>query len=280
MKTIEQYVNEIYKDFDADEKEVNELKIEMSMHLRDSVNELLNEGFSPEKALDEAIKRFGEPKSLMMQLNELYRVRRVNKTIAKGLLFFSILVGLLGISCIVSFFAWNYKFADQVIDKVKEEIISVAKTNDSKSKVHGAPVDMKQKITDIVDNRASIQAIGIEISVLGDTTSEPFDFSYPVSKQVEQRAFTYVMGAETGEQVGDKLINISIRQWRLDTTFFMSGICLLFGYWISFNVWSILNMNYNKGKNKVVWTLVIVIFNVLGYWLYKELNQRKHLGVL
>ena len=56
MKTIDTYLNTLYKNDHS--KEMKELKEEMREHLIESVNDLKNDGYSEEEAIQNAIERF------------------------------------------------------------------------------------------------------------------------------------------------------------------------------------------------------------------------------
>lgn len=70
MKAIDEYLNQLYKN--SKNEEVLELKEEMREHLFESVNELINEGFSEDEAIKKAIIRFDGGSDMVEEIHVEY----------------------------------------------------------------------------------------------------------------------------------------------------------------------------------------------------------------
>ncbi|XEC94224.1 permease prefix domain 1-containing protein [Paenibacillus tarimensis] len=281
MKRIEEYINSIYQGFDAEEQEVKELKDEMRTHLLQAVKELKEEGYTEEQAQDIAIDRFGDPKSLVKQLGELYRIRRIQRIFSKVLLKFALSLGILGILGMTSFFAWNNVFSHHFVRSLNNEILQAAEVHADKIKHNNVPEELKQKIIEVENGHISIQAVGIEITSAADQTSGPYSFAYPASSlnnegymRSDHRPFIYTMYYVAGGAIKntDIQVHLQFMQWRFSEEYFMIGVNLFFGYWVLFTAWGIMNVYYNRDRYKLGWVLLIACFNVFGYWLYLKIR--------
>lgn len=94
MKQIEEYVNNVYRDVKGNEKEIQELKLEMNNHLLESVQGLKSEGKSEREAINVAIDRFGKENELRSILGQLFQIQ---KTFGKRLLYIGLGIFLLSI---------------------------------------------------------------------------------------------------------------------------------------------------------------------------------------
>lgn len=102
MKKIDDYINNIYKDFDENDKETKILIEETKAHLYDEVEDLKKQGFNEEESIKQAIFNFGKEKSVAKELKDtLYRKDKFSKiflwialiVFCIGILFKLILIG-------------------------------------------------------------------------------------------------------------------------------------------------------------------------------------------
>jgi uncharacterized membrane protein YcjF (UPF0283 family) len=79
MSRIDNYIDNIYRDFDKSSEEVKELKEEMKAHLYDEIEELKKKGFNEEESINIAIESFGEETNVSGELENI--INRQNKFI-------------------------------------------------------------------------------------------------------------------------------------------------------------------------------------------------------
>jgi hypothetical protein len=71
MKEIERYVDKITSDLPLSNNEKEEVKVEMTSHLEEHVYELLTDGWKEEKAIEFAIRSFGDAKNINKQMKKV-----------------------------------------------------------------------------------------------------------------------------------------------------------------------------------------------------------------
>jgi len=76
MKSIEEFVDSLYKGVDGKPKEISDFKEEMKSHLIETVNELKSEGKTEEESLEIAFKRFGDSGVITNGLFKLFHRQR------------------------------------------------------------------------------------------------------------------------------------------------------------------------------------------------------------
>lgn len=99
MRQIEDYVNQVYRHAKGNDKEIQELKMEMKNHLLETVQDLQAEGKSEGLAIQIAKERFGEVHELRAIVNQMFQRQ---KNFGKWVL--SIGAGLLLITALLSIF--------------------------------------------------------------------------------------------------------------------------------------------------------------------------------
>ena len=83
MQRVDEFVNSMYKGFDINDHDVQELKNEMKTHLLDTVKDLETQGISEDESIKIAVERFGDKKQLNTGLLEFFSYQ---KRFAKNLL--------------------------------------------------------------------------------------------------------------------------------------------------------------------------------------------------
>lgn len=76
MKSIEQFVNSLYKGVDEKSEEISGFKEEMKTHLIETVKELKKEGKTEEESLKIAYERFGDVKIINTGLLNLFHKQK------------------------------------------------------------------------------------------------------------------------------------------------------------------------------------------------------------
>ncbi|GEM_PF-2277103 len=76
MDRIDKYIDSIFKQAHGTPEEINSLKEEMRIHLRQAVEELMSQGISENESIALAISRFGEEQNLEEELGREFKAQR------------------------------------------------------------------------------------------------------------------------------------------------------------------------------------------------------------
>ncbi|WP_020008117.1 permease prefix domain 1-containing protein [Salinicoccus albus] len=206
MKQIEEYVEKVYRHAKGNDKEVQELKIEMKNHLVETVYELKSEGFSEEEAMRIAKERFGEVNELRSQINQIVQTQ---KFFGKRILYIGLSLLLVSIALFGIILAANsgqesdqaiiaYEIADLVADT---EVLSSADENQIQSLIQNAPYIKEVKAYSTGDLIVNHNAISSEplykieremwgpLTFLLNTYSYGTDDSFVVLEVTDYRIF-------------------------------------------------------------------------------------------
>lgn len=121
MNRIYDFVSNIYKDFDGNEKEIQELKEEMISHLLEAVNELKTNGKSENEAIDIALKRFGDEKAIANGLFGLYKAQRY---FTKKIFQLSLIFLILGLLAVFGLITADYQ-ENKNMEEFKNEVFKI-----------------------------------------------------------------------------------------------------------------------------------------------------------
>ncbi|MCQ6559667.1 permease prefix domain 1-containing protein [Paenibacillus mendelii] len=272
------YANGICIRMKGTAEEVNDFREEMLIHLRASVMELLDEGLPEEEAVRTALERFGEPAHIEQELARLNKLRRV---FSKNMLVASIILLVLG-SFLTAFVPlWNEIFHYQSVKTVFAEVSTHMGT-----KEHPITPEMEAAVAKKVNRKWDIQAVNLAVIDNGQAVSQ-IDYVYPASYREDtmknngfafkERWFVYHPSSGTSVKIPgtNKSVAIELSSTLLSDAAFMSGISLLFGYWLLFAIWGSLNAYHNR-KGNPVWVITFLLFNVFGYILYLASNRLQH----
>ncbi|GAA0241788.1 permease prefix domain 1-containing protein [Metaclostridioides mangenotii] len=128
MKAIDEYLNRLYKN--SKSNEIIELKEEMREHLIESVNELINKGYSEDDAIKEAISRFDGGSEMTEEINTEYIEKSNLKKIRNIFLIFLVLT-------IISLFMGYNNISlsiesiksSKVEEKLRDRLYAITKSN-------------------------------------------------------------------------------------------------------------------------------------------------------
>lgn len=120
MRTIEEYIEKIYRNFDEMDEETKILKEEIRVHLFEEVEELKKQGLSEEESIDKAISNFGDERIVINEMKLILKKQNNFLNILKKLtlIFFVIACVFLSIS-----------IADEFIHKNKPNPFTVDKNS-------------------------------------------------------------------------------------------------------------------------------------------------------
>ncbi|NFV11431.1 hypothetical protein FDG09_00415 [Clostridium sporogenes] len=77
MNKIEEYIDNIYGNFDNSDKDTKILKEEMRNHLYEEVEELEKQGISKEESISKVLKHFGEENDVVDEMNYVLKNRSI-----------------------------------------------------------------------------------------------------------------------------------------------------------------------------------------------------------
>ncbi|MDT3428455.1 hypothetical protein J2Z22_004047 [Paenibacillus forsythiae] len=152
---------------------------------------------------------------------------------------------------------------------------------------------MREKLKKRVASSWSITAVVLRIQEDKSKAPQeyPLAYHYPEKSKLDslnnvpfkEGFFTNTVGTGTYVPIPgtNRAVSIDFGMKLFTDATFMAGVTLLFGYWVLFAVWASMNVYY-RGHGKVVWVILFLLFNVLGYGLYKtavkmnKLQRRLH----
>jgi len=104
LELIDKYVDGLCRKMNEPWDEIEDFREEMISNLTSSIRELMADGYSAHQAFKIAKERFGEPKDLEKELEELYRIKKI---FARGLLISTTVIGALGALLILFSVVWH-----------------------------------------------------------------------------------------------------------------------------------------------------------------------------
>jgi hypothetical protein len=257
MKQIEVFVDSVYQNVGGNKEEIQELKMEMKSHLFEAVHELKLEGKSEQEAIEIAIARFGGEKELRSVIGELFKIQKVfaKKILITGLVFLCIASAIFGTIFIIE----NLN--------MREDTENLTLLFNSLEDKEVLSQDIKDDIDSIVQQSNHIYEIKVYehkgIDFMDINFAQP-DYQY----EEEIWAPDWLLVGLNGYGEGDDTWHIAMGSRSFEG--FATGILLLGGliYWTLFAIWAIINAYHQKRLN-IGWTLAFILFNVLGYLVFK-----------
>lgn len=135
MKKIEEYIENIYRNFDEKDEETKILKEETKTHLLEEVEELKKTGLTEEESISKAISNFGSEKIVISEMNLILKKQNKFSIILKklALTFFIIACVFLSINIADEFihrnepnpFISDRNTTDYVIENIKSKIENI-----------------------------------------------------------------------------------------------------------------------------------------------------------
>lgn len=280
VEIIQNYINKLCTKMNESPQEVEEFREEMTTNLMSGVQEWMSRGYTESDAVYKALECFGETNQIEAELTELYRIKKV---FSGNILKSAIVLFLLGSLTIGWYLIWNnslhYEVAKNAFNIVEQEMGTAQQPVSDR---------MKEKLQDNIVESMSNVGVVLRVHDKDKAPQEyPVEYSYPQNLKLdslnnipyEKNLLTYVTNSGTVVPIPgtNKSISIDLGVKLLNDVTFMIGITLLFGYWILFVVWASMNVYY-RGHGKLLWVILFLLFNVLGYSLYMmlvKLNKKK-----
>ena len=91
MNNLENYIESLFKNFDSEDENLEDLKLDMKNNLLEAINELKEQGYTEAESIDIVMKRMGEKDALRSEMSKLYSIKKFNfKSLILILMSFSI----------------------------------------------------------------------------------------------------------------------------------------------------------------------------------------------
>jgi hypothetical protein len=277
MDKIEKYINSIYRDTDDKSNETLDLKQEMTIHLKQAVKELQDNGVSEEESIRIAIERFGEGFQIR---GELSQVVKFQKFFAKSVLIASTLFIILSVFMFMTSHYVLNEFNRHYA--IMESQVNLAENIFIKDGIRGLDKYLKDSFRD-KNNQLTYAAIRILPSDFNDSKNTelfPGKVKYIYPEKVNDEYFKNRCGHvfEVSNQkyyIETGIMPASITDYSgtyRGMAFLFCAIC-----WVLWIIWSIINVNRLGGLN-TSWVIILILFSIVGYLLFlsmRFLNRNK-----
>lgn len=269
MKQIDIFVDSIYKNIYGEKEEIDELKGEMKYHLFETVEELKSEGKTEQEAIEIAIKRFGEKNELQMLLSQMFQIQ---KTFAKWVIYLSISCLIIGLIL----FSFLYKMRDNAARENSDISWEISQILENEKMI---TKEMEEEIIQVINRSNHIVKVEIFDMVSldeGATLDEYFKYienntpAYQYKKENSQSSWMEFNLYGNGHDNWYIQLTVGDISDLVVIVLFMS-IAI---YATLFTIWAIVNAYHHKRLN-VMWILIFILFNVLGYLAYYLIGKVK-----
>lgn len=147
MYKIDEYVNDIYKEFDETDEDTKILIEETKCHLYDEVEEFKAKGFSEDESIKKAINNFGKEKYVIKEMNCI--LKRQNK-FSKIIMIFALIIFLIASVCKIINLGYDllgmddnriqrYEndkyYSDYILESIKEKLSNNNIDNNMKNEI-------------------------------------------------------------------------------------------------------------------------------------------------
>ncbi|WP_246096155.1 permease prefix domain 1-containing protein [Paenibacillus sinopodophylli] len=267
MKEIEAFVDSVYQNTGGNKKEIKELQAEMRSHLLEAVHELKNEGKSEQEAVQLAIERFGGEQEMRAEISQLYHKQ---KLFAKGLLFAAITVLIVVIFSFQFLYQRDYLSSNDFPHRFNEKIIDSLQDHESMTE------EVKKEVESIVQSNKRVNKIEIYNTkgIEGNELLNYLDNSKPLysySEDVNTPRWLWAGYYQGGNGMGNWFVYTSaFGYYVVSILILVVGIAL---YWALFTIWAIVYAFHTTKKASVVWMLIFLFFNIIGFVGFLLINK-------
>ncbi|MGU3472169.1 permease prefix domain 1-containing protein [Paenibacillus sp. D51F] len=274
MKQIEVFVDSVYQNASGNKKELKELKAEMRSHLLEAVHELKKEGKSEQEAVQLAIERFGGEQELRSEISELYYRQ---KLFAKGVLLAAFTVLIVSIFSFQFLYQRDYLTSHDFPHKFNEKIVDSLKDHESITE------EVRKEVESIIQSNKRVH--NVEIYYTGGLDGNPLEgkelFNYldnakPVysySEEVDSPKWLWAGYNRGGNGMGNWFVYTSaFGYYVISILILVLGIAL---YWALFTIWAIIFAFHTTRKASVLWTLIFLFFNIIGFAVFLLTNKKR-----
>ncbi|MDI4644537.1 permease prefix domain 1-containing protein [Cohnella hashimotonis] len=273
MKKVEAFVDSVYQNAVGNKREIKELKAEMRSHLLEAIHELKKEGKPEQEAIQLAIERFGGEQEMRYEISQLYHKQ---KLFAKGLLFTAIAVLLVAIFSFQFLYQRDYLSSHDFPHRMNEKIIGVLNDHESITE------EVKKEVESIMQSNKRVDKMEIYYTKGSDGKplegTELFNYLenakpiYSYSEDVDTPRWLWAGYYRGGNGMGNWFIYTSAFGY-----YVISILILVLGttlYWALFTIWAIVYAFHTTKKASVLWVLIFLLFNIIGFAAFLLTNKR------
>jgi hypothetical protein len=277
MKQIEVFVDSVYKNASGNKKEIKELKAEMRTHLLEAVHELEKDGKSEQEAVQLAIERFGGEQELRSELSKLYHKQ---KLFAKGVLLTALTVLIVSIFSFQFLYQRDYLKSHDFPHRFNEKIIDSLQDHESITE------EVKKDIESIIQSNKRVH--NVEIYYTEGLDGKPLEdeklFNYldnakPIysySEEDDSPKWLWAGYSRGGNGMGKWFVYTSaFGYYVISILILVLGIAL---YWALFTIWAIIFAFHTTRQASVLWTLIFLFFNIIGFAVFLLTNKKRTAG--
>jgi len=255
MNRIEAFLNKFDRDLNMNPDEIKEMKEEMRSHLLDYVKEAQLRGLTEQQAITEALEHFGDESQIQKDFNVSFpkKLKKFWLVVSLVLLLGAVLVQILYFSAL----KFNESQRDGYLRSVENNLLYSQPLDEAQLEK-----ELKEAINNHVFKDFVIEDRITQEYIFKTIGSEGFpqDDSFSIETVFENRTVS------AGNKVYYFSYTYNTFKWFL---MFLISIALLLGYWFLFPFWFF--QNYKNAK----WTGIIVVTNVIGYWVFKRMHLKK-----
>lgn len=274
MKQIEVFVDSVYRNVGGNKKEIQELKTEMKNHLLEAVHELKAEGKTEREAIDIAIERFGGEREMRAIVGQLFKAQ---KTFAQWILYCAVTFLVLSLSI----FSFLWQNAESDASELSDIATQISDELENKEVITQEMEAEIERLVESTDQISVVKIFNVTDLKIDATTGKGYEnvFNYVKQAQPDYQYTREHLWAPEWLLPDFYPYGTGDDQWYVDMEHRSFGdfaaLILLVGvaiYWTLFSIWTIINAYHNKRLN-IGWVLAFIIFNVLGYLVYKLSQQ-------
>ncbi|MFT8322649.1 MAG: hypothetical protein ABF649_17340 [Bacillus sp. (in: firmicutes)] len=198
-----------------------EVEEELYESIKDKMNVYIEKDFSPEIAVELAIREYESPQSVLTELANEYKIKKYTKN---TFLTISILLFLIGSFILGSVYCWNKVVAEKEINRITQAMDILALKGMKNQSI----------IPTIVDENQTIEAIWI--SIKSSEKQSSLTYVYPEYLPLEYKHFkrennifyqTTLKKYSYDNKSGKLLIKVTVAQLHANPSFSIIGITLI-----------------------------------------------------
>ena len=278
MDKIEKYINSIYRDTNDKSKGAQDLKQEMTLHLKETVKELQDNGINEEESIRIAIERFGEEFQIR---NELSQVMKFQKLFAKNVFISSLVVLFVSAILLTTSYFVQLEFNKRY--NVMDAQIQLAENKFVNEGISGLDKYLKDIFIDENNNQLTYVAIKeLPPSFDNSKNNKPFpgEIKYVYPEKIKSEYYSNRVGHDLIVNNAKYFIETGIKPAsNTDYSSSYRGMAILFFTicWVLWIIGSIVNVN-KLGELNTSWCIVLILFGIVGYFIFlsvSHLNKEK-----
>lgn len=274
MKQIDNYLEHAFRHAHGDPQEIIDAKLEMRIHLLDSINELKQSGLSEDEAAVIAIKRFGGSD---IRTDVVSRMFHIQQLFAKRLLLIAVIAALATTAAAITIWRMDVKQIEQLSTLAS----SINKRIANEQLDPAAIQDILQRTINEQPHIATASLYPLIHQTDNNLTEESlqweYDFNHPAIYLESKHHIAEWQLSSYGYHLNESpyLLQFDLRRLFSYIPIILSaGIAV---YATLFTIWASINAYHHRRLNPL-WIVVFACTNVPGYAIYllgAELRRRQ-----